>query len=175
MDSNLTLAYILIFAGILLLAAELFLFSGLILVLAMAAIAVGVTMTFAHDTTTGVVTLLAVVVTLPILSSVILHISPRTRWGRRFFLPRPEEDDTLAARTSNQQLERLRGRYARTISDLRPAGVADFDGRRVDVITEGMMVDAGQWVRCIDVQAGKVVVRPTERPGLGDLETAIFS
>ena len=55
------------------------------------------------------------------------------------------------------------------------AGMVDFDGRRIDTITEGMMVDPGQLVRCIDVRAGKVVVRPVEKPDLGDLETAIFN
>ena len=63
----------------------------------------------------------------------------------------------------------------RTLSALRPAGVVDFDGRRVDTLTEGMMVDPGTMVRCIDVRAGKVVVRPIEKPDLGDLETAIFN
>jgi hypothetical protein len=38
-----------------------------------------------------------------------------------------------------------------------------------------MMVDPGQWVRCIDVKTGKVLVRPAEKPDLGDLETAFFS
>jgi hypothetical protein len=45
----------------------------------------------------------------------------------------------------------------------------------VDTITEGMMVEPGQWVRCIDVQAGKVIVRPVDKPNLGELETAIFT
>ncbi len=73
-------------------------------------------------------------------------------------------------------MEKLRGRIGKTLAPLRPAGVADFDGRRVDVITEGMMVDGGQWVRCIDVRAGKVVVRPVEKPDdLGDLDEAIFT
>jgi hypothetical protein len=53
--------------------------------------------------------------------------------------------------------------------------MVDFEGRRVDTITEGMMVDPGQLVRCIDVRAGKVVVRPISKPDLGDLETAIFN
>jgi hypothetical protein len=57
---------------------------------------------------------------------------------------------------------------------LRPAGVADFDGKRIDVITEGMMVYAGGWVRCVDVRAGKVVVRPTDAPKLSDLEADDF-
>ena len=74
----------------------------------------------------------------------------------------------------NMELEQLRGRLGRTLSSLRPAGVTDFDGRRIDTITEGMMVDAGQWVRCIDVKAGKVIVRPVQAPRLEDLESADF-
>jgi membrane-bound ClpP family serine protease len=74
----------------------------------------------------------------------------------------------------NQELEKLKGRIGRTLSALRPAGVVDFDGRRIDTVTEGMMVDPGQWVRCVDVRAGRVVVRPVERPDLGGLETAVF-
>jgi hypothetical protein len=46
----------------------------------------------------------------------------------------------------------------------------------VDTITEGIMIDTGQWVRCIDVQAGKVIVRPVDKPpDLGDLEPSDFS
>ena len=56
---------------------------------------------------------------------------------------------------------------------LRP-GVVDFDGRRIDTITEGMMVEPGQWVRCIEVKAGKVIVRPVEKPNLGDLDIPDF-
>jgi len=174
MDSSLTLAYGLIAAGILLLGAELLFPSGLMFALAVAAVAVGVTMTFAHDMTTGLVTLVVVVVTLPVLGGVLLHYWPRTRIGRKFFLPNPTDDVTAASSTSNQDLERLRGRYGKTISALRPAGVTEFDGERIDTITEGMMVEPGQWVRCVDVRAGKVIVRPTDRPGLADLETAIF-
>jgi hypothetical protein len=37
-----------------------------------------------------------------------------------------------------------------------------------------MMVEPGQWVRCVDVKGGKVIVRPVEKPNLGDLETAVF-
>lgn len=175
MDSSLTLAYGLIAAGILLLGAELLFPSGLMFALAVAAVAVGVTMTFSHDLTTGVVTLVVVAVTLPILGGVLLHYWPRTRLGRKFFLPNPADDATLATSSANQDLERLRGRYGKTVSTLHPAGITEFDGVRVDTITEGMMVESGQWVRCIDVRAGRVIVRQVERPGLADLETAIFT
>ena len=74
-----------------------------------------------------------------------------------------------------QELEQLRGRFGKTLSTLRPAGVVDFDGRRTDSITEGMMVEAGQWVRCVDVKGGRVIVRPADRPpDFNDLDTVIF-
>jgi hypothetical protein len=113
-------------------------------------------------------------VAVPVLGSVLLHYWPRTPIGRRFFLTGPDEDATVASLPANQELEQLKGRFGRALSALRPAGVVDFDGRRIDTITEGMMVEPGQWVRCIDVRAGKVIVRPVERPDLGDLETAVF-
>jgi membrane-bound ClpP family serine protease len=103
-----------------------------------------------------------------------MHFWPKTPIGKRFILRSPEQDMTLAKTPVNLELEQLRGRLGRTVGALRPSGIVDFDGRRVDTITEGMMVDPGQWVRCIEVKAGKVVVRPVDKPNLGDLETADF-
>jgi membrane-bound serine protease (ClpP class) len=174
-SSYLTLGFVLIGAGFLLLFLELFLFSGgLITAVAIGCIAVGVWLTFT-DPVIGLMTLVAVFVALPVAFTLMWLYMARTPMGRRFFLTGPPEDATVAALPINLELERLKGRIGRTLSPLRPAGVVDFDGRRVDTITEGMMVDEGQWVRCIDVRAGKVVVRPVEKPNLGDLETAIFN
>lgn len=173
--SNLALAYVLIAVGFLLLVAELVIPSGgIIFVLAVCSIAGGVALVFYHDTTIGTLTLIGVFIALPVLGSVLLHYWPRTRMGRRFFLNAPEDDETVASMAINQELEALRGRLGRAISALRPSGVVDFDGQRIDVITEGMMVEPEQWVRCIDVRAGRVIVRAVDRPRLDDLETAEF-
>jgi membrane-bound serine protease (ClpP class) len=172
---NLTLGYVLIAAGFLLLGAELFVPSfGILLVIAVALIVVGVAMVFQVSTTAGLVTLIAVFVAIPLLGGVLVSLWPRTPLGRRFVLTMSHEDDTVAALPENQDLEQLRGRIGRTMSALRPAGVVDFDGRRIDSITEGMMVDPDQWVRCIDVKAGKVIVRPVDKPDLTSLENADF-
>jgi membrane-bound serine protease (ClpP class) len=176
MEPSLILAYALIFVGLFLLVAELFIPSGACLILSLTAIVVGVAMTFlkSEDPTRGIVTLICVFAAVPLVGGVVLHYWPKTRIGKRFFLNGPEEDATIASMPVNLELEQLRGRFGRTVSPLRPAGVTEFDGRRVDTITEGMMVDEGQWVRCIDVRAGKVIVRQVEKPDLGDLETALF-
>lgn len=176
MEPSLILAYVLIIVGLFLLLAELFMPSGAFLVLSLTAIVVGLAMTFIYseDPTRGIVTLICVFAAIPLVGTVVLRYWPKTRLGKRFFLHGPEEDVTVSSMPVNLELEQLRGRFGRTVSPLRPAGVTDFDGRRVDTITEGMMIDEGQWVRCIDVRAGKVIVRQVEKPDLGDLENALF-
>ncbi len=174
--SNLIVAYALIAVGFLLLAGELFLpASGTLFLLSFLCIVAGVAMTFYHDASTGVVTLVGVGVALPLAGGLLLRYWPRTRMGRKMFLSGPDEDATVAAMPVNLELERLRGRFGRAVCDLRPSGATDFDGWRVDTITEGLMVEAGQWVRCVDVRSGKVVVRPAEKPEMTDLENMDLS
>jgi membrane-bound ClpP family serine protease len=173
MDS-LTVAYLLIGLGLILLVAELFVpTSGILFLACTLCILSGVVMAFYYgDASTGMVTLLGVFIAVPALATLGLYYWPRTAIGRRLILR--DQDATIAQMPVNLELEQLRDRYGRAISDLRPAGVVDFDGKRIDVITEGMMVPAGGWVRCVDVRAGKVVVRPTDAPKLSDLEADDF-
>ncbi|HZY86838.1 MAG TPA: NfeD family protein [Gemmataceae bacterium] len=174
-SSYLTLGLALVAAGFLLLAAELFIpTGGVLFVLSVSGIALGVALTFLHGTTAGLCTLVGVFVAAPVFGALLMRIWPRTPLGKRFFLTGPDENATVAALPANQELEQLKGRIGRTLSALRPAGVVDFDGRRIDTVTEGMMVDPGQWVRCVDVRAGRVVVRPVDRPDLGRLESDDF-
>jgi membrane-bound ClpP family serine protease len=170
---GLTLAIGLIGLGFVLLTAELLFPSGVLAVLALVVMIVGITLTFHQDTTTGAMTLGVVVVLLPVVGVILVRLWPKTWIGRRLFLS-PTEEATVAQAPSNLELEQLIGRYGRALCDLRPSGVADFDGRRVDVITEGIMVDANEWVRCVDVRAGRVIVRPAQKPDLGQLESTEF-
>src|SRR5437660_11690275 len=85
MEPALILAYVLIVAGLFLLAAELFMPSGTFLVLSLAAIVIGVAMTFlkSDDPTRGIVTLICVFAAVPLVGGVVLHYWPTTRIGRR--------------------------------------------------------------------------------------------
>jgi membrane-bound ClpP family serine protease len=170
------LGFILIGVGLCCAVGELFLPSGFFLVTSLGFIGVGVGLAFTGGSTSGVIALLGVLLGVPLLTALLFRVWPNTPLGRHLLLAKPRSDATLAAMPLHQEMEKLRGRIGKTLAPLRPAGVADFDGRRVDVITEGMMVDSGAWVRCIDVQAGKVVVRPVEKPkDLGDLDDAFFT
>jgi membrane-bound ClpP family serine protease len=162
---NLALAYALIVIGLLLMAAELFLpTAGIVGVLGIAAVIAGVTIAFNYSSTQGVVAVIIVVVLVPSVGPLLMHYVPKTALGKRFFLAGPEEDATIAQMPVNLELEQLRGRYGKTLSPLRPSGAAEIDGRRVDVLSEGTMIEAGRWVKVIDVKAGRVIVREVDGP-----------
>jgi membrane-bound ClpP family serine protease len=173
--SYLAVGLALIGAGFVLMVAELFLpHGGILAIVSIGCILVGIAFTFLYDSLAGLLSLLGVFVTIPLAVGVLSRYWPSTPYGRQLLLPGTAPEDTVAAATHLHDLENLKGRFGRTLSALRPSGVVDFDGRRVDCITEGMMVEAGQWVRCVDVRAGRVLVRPAERPNLEGLEDAFF-
>lgn len=172
---NLTLAYLLIAIGIVLMIAELFLPTGGICFLIAALCAItGITLIFRYDTpTNGFIALGAVFVIGPVVLSALFYFWPESLWGKRL-IPKEEDNVTIASMPGNAQLEVLKGRMGKTVSPLRPAGIVEFDGKRIDCISEGMMIDVNQWVRCIDVKAGRVIVRQIDKPNLEDLETTNF-
>ena len=164
MDSTfLTLGIFLILAGFLLLAADLFIGSGVLLVLALSGVLVGLAFLFKYDPMTGVVGLVVVFLAGPAVVGLLLRISPLRG------VATTEEAGEAAA--LGPDLHNLKGRVGLTLSALRPGGAIDFDGRRVDGLTEGMMIGPNQPVRCIDVRNGQVIVRPIGEREPGDLET----
>lgn len=165
---NLTLAYLLILIGLALLIVDIFVPSfGILTVLALAAFLVAITLAFGVSSTAGFGTLVFVLIALPILGVAWYYTI-----GKRLSLQAPPADETLAHSPVHLELEQLRGRYGRTISALRPSGTTEFDGRRIDTLSEGNLIEPGKWVQCIDVRAGRVIVREvTAPPDLANMDT----
>jgi membrane-bound serine protease (ClpP class) len=51
------------------------------------------------------------------------------------------------------------GKSGTALTPLRPAGIADIDGRRVDVVSEGEFIDSGVPITVIRVDGNRIVVR----------------
>lgn len=51
------------------------------------------------------------------------------------------------------------GKSGTTRSVLRPAGIAEFDGVRLDVVTEGEFIESGEAVTITHVEGGRIVVK----------------
>ncbi len=169
-------AFLLILLGLVLLAVEVFVPSGgALFIAAMVAIVVGVVMIFyapeseGGGTTSGLLTLIALFLLIPAVVATALHFWPRTPMGKRFFLSQPDADSTMADLPEHVEMEALKGQIGKTLTPLRPSGVTLIQGHRIDTKTEGSFVDAGQWVRVIDVRSGQVTVRPLDSGEINDL------
>ena len=167
-----TWAIILILLGLLLFVAEIFIPSGgAMTLLAIVCLVVGVVMIFyapeseGGGATSGLITIACLLVLVPLVVAVSFHYWPKTRVGKKFFLPGPDPDQTFADMPEFSELEQFRGQIGKSVTELRPSGAVVVMGRRVDAKTEGLYVEANRWVRVVDVHAGQVTVRP-----LGDEE-----
>ena len=92
--------------------------------------------------------------------------SPRTRkiW-RRFSLTTRQTQDEGYVGPKKVENESYLGRVGVSLTLLRPAGTADFDGEYLDVVTEGGFIDAKKRVKIIAIEGTRIVVR--EEPSSG--------
>lgn len=84
----------------------------------------------------------------------IFRLAPRTRLARGLVL------DTAIAEsgTDVSHLASLLGRHGTALTDLRPAGTAEVDEHRIDVVTQGGFVQQGRPIQVIQVEGNRVVV-----------------
>jgi len=158
----LTVALIMFTIGVVLLIAEILLpTGGILVVISLLFFALGVGIILARGTTTeAVVAIAALAVGLPAAGFVAVSAWRRMSIGTVL----PEDATAPGVVAGASELEALKGRTGKTVSPMRPSGTVEFDGKRVDAMTEGVMLDAGMWVRCLDVKGGKVIVRQMDPP-----------
>ncbi len=65
--------------------------------------------------------------------------------------------------TELSELETLKGSTGKTLTPMRPSGMVELNGRRVDALTEGLMLDPNTPVKCIEIKAGRVIVRKIDK------------
>src|SRR5262245_55080455 len=98
---------------------------------------------------------LAVLVLAPISVMVAFRLLPHTPVGRKMILRGPTFADRIAA---EEGLAELVGKEGVAATSLRPAGIATFGTRRVDVVTRGEHLPAGAAIRVLKVEGNRVIV-----------------
>lgn len=165
----LTIALVLIALGVFLLLAEVLIPTGGILVVAallLFALGVG-SILYYGSTLEGVVAIVGLAVGLPAAGYVAVQA-----WRRMSLDTVLDETGEAAPPVPVPEIDGLKGRTGKTVSPLRPSGTVEFDGKRVDAMSEGTMLGAGVWVRCVDVRRGQVIVREMAEPGTEDVSPA---
>ena len=82
-----------------------------------------------------------------------LRVFPHTPIGRKMMLHKALQPDNSVQATD------LLGAKGEAVTPLRPAGTALINGRRVDVVTEGTLIEPGQSVQVVLQEGLRVVVR----------------
>lgn len=153
-------------AGIALLAAEIFFIPGFGIAgaLGLAALlgALVMAMTGAGDTAAMVVAavwrvVMALLVSL-VAGLVLLRFLPRLPFTRRLVL-----DTHLGSGPAHGSAplsdQRWLGQQGRAATVLRPAGIADIGGERVDVVSDGELIEPDTPIEVVHVDGNRIVVR----------------
>lgn len=103
---------------------------------------------------TALAILLVVIAVLAVLISWVLRsLSSGSSSHAEIFLREKEE------LRSREDMQVLVGRQGRTSSVLRPAGIGDFDGVRLNVVTEGGFIERDMPIEIVSVDGARIVVR----------------
>lgn len=95
------------------------------------------------------------VIPIAIFSLSIIRESPL---GKTFILNASQKSEE-GFQAAPQELTALVGKSGKTLSPLRPAGVALINGQRVDIVTQGEFVEPETEIEVIQVEGSRVVVR----------------
>ena len=64
--------------------------------------------------------------------------------------------------TAADDLQVFVGKEGKAVTKLRPVGSADFDGVRLNVVSDGEFIEAGTVVRVVRTEGSRVLVKPVE-------------
>jgi membrane-bound ClpP family serine protease len=169
-----TWAIIALLFGLTLIVAEVFIPSGGVLgFLAVGLLLLSLILAYVHSFTTGLAFTLVICFAAPGAVVLAFHLWPRTPLGKRIFLTHPSPEEIDPTGPKQRSLQSLKGEVGRTLTPLRPSGVTEFGGRRIDTIAEGVMIDEGEAVRVVSVQGSRVVVRRLEEEEPSEAEESI--
>jgi membrane-bound ClpP family serine protease len=142
-----------------LIVAEVFVPSwGLLGTLALLCLAGGIAIFFNYSAVAGCIGLVAAVVMVPTLLAFAYRVFPHTRFGRQATLA-PVVREPGEAIADMDAIAGLLGRIGRVITPLRPVGMCDFEGKRVECVSESGYVSKGQMVKVIRVEGTQLTVR----------------
>lgn len=157
---------LLVAAGLVLLAVELFVIPGfgitgvlgiiaLLGGMSLSLVGAGATWEFIMRAVARVVfSLLAALVG----SLVLLKFLPRLPFGRRLILETglSAEEGWASAPEGDKKWQ---GKKGRAVSPLRTAGIAEIDGERVDVVSDGEFIESGAAIVVTRIDGNRIVVR----------------
>ena len=153
---------ILFVIGLLLLLAEIFFIPGFGLagIGGIAAVLTSIFLTFGNIAQATYSILIALGVSIIGLLLLIKYI-PSTRTWRKFVLS-TEQKKELGYTVGTKDLKLLNGKEGIAITPLRPSGIVEVNGKKLNALTRGEYVDSNTKIKIISVEGNKIVVEAVD-------------
>ena len=159
MDWWIAFAIFLYFLCAALIIAEVFIPSGgLISIAAFACLIGGIYIFFTHSAVAGWVGIIIAIVMIPTVLVIAYKMFPKTKFGKAMTLT-PSDRHIGDAIPDTERLSQLLGQIGKVTSPLRPVGMADFSGLRVECVAESGYIDKGEKIKVIRVESTQLTVR----------------
>ncbi|MBM3969993.1 MAG: hypothetical protein FJ302_09035 [Planctomycetes bacterium] len=164
MDSYALIAVLTLALGLALLAAEVFIPSGGVIMTAAGIVfIISVWSAWQAWGKSGELTLFliyiaALVVLFPSVLGGAFYVFPRTEYGRRMMNP-PSLDEMEPFVAETERLSRLIGKIGTTLTRLGPGGMVLIEGERMHAESEGMLILTDTPVRVLALKGNRLLVR----------------
>ena len=139
---------------LLLLLIEIIIPGGIIGIIGLICIVTGVVLGFLQSAVLGFALSSGVLVLGVIVFNLWVKFFPKTSIGKEIFLDK-DAKDWQGYEKSNKELLGLSGI---THTALRPSGLAVINDQRVDVVTQGELIDKGEPIKVLEVEGNRIVV-----------------
>lgn len=161
MNDSLFLPIILQLAGVVVIIAEIIIPSGGILsIAALGVFGYSLFIVFNEiSNTVGFAFVAADLILIPVLVIVGLKLLARSPVTLRKTLSRKE-----GVSSQSSELESYVGTQGNAVTDLRPAGIAVINGKRVNVVTRGEYLDKDSAIIVTAVTGNQIIVRKKDEP-----------
>lgn len=163
MDGWLVLTLVLFVAGLVVTAIEVVVPSGGLLAL-VALACLGGSLASAYQISGGTAATMAVieVICVPTVIALVFKYLPKTSMGKQLILSppddEPQEQNPSRHSPAANPYEYLNGKEGIVVTSLRPSGTAEFDGRRISVVSDGEIIESEQRIKVVLVEGNRVVV-----------------
>lgn len=154
---------ILFVVGVILIVTEVFIAGGIAGVLGSVAIVGSIIMAGGNPMYMALSVLIALVVAALGAVIIIKIFGKKLHLFNKMVLM--DATDTESGYVSNVNRTELLGQKAVTTTPLRPSGTIDWQGERVDVVSEGSYIDRGKDVIIVKVEGSRIVVRAYTQEG----------
>ena len=121
---------------------------------------IAVTLTWLnHGPVAALGMLLVILSVIAIAISMSLRSATNGRLSKSRIILRDTESNEAGYRSA-EDMEVFLGRDGKAITVLRPTGIAEFDGVRLNVVSEGEFIAMGTAVRIVRIEGSRILVRP---------------